>query len=373
MSDKKILFISGTSIISGAEYVLADYVRRSRKRGCITIACPPQGDVRNFYEKLGVNVIVSSSLGQTGAAKTKTPVSVLAKTAKYAASFFFLPRVIKKTGVVICAGNNTGDVIFALPSKLAGVKYINLVHDMIIKKSIQAFAVKFADKFVDRYVAVCGAVKQSLVNAGIDASKIEVIYNGIEKKKIIRRSKGGPLTAGYAGLVEQRKNTQEFVSIVEHMRFEGINLCGIMACGKSSQGEYARKVLESAARSGIKILNGVKREHMGDFYGRIDFLVVPSINDALPTVIMEAFRAGVPVVGRRTGGIPEMIDDGGNGILYDGTEDFERISLMIKKKGRAGLAAMGEKGRRTAAKKFYIGEKAKKMDALLFGKGLKNE
>jgi glycosyltransferase involved in cell wall biosynthesis len=53
-------------------------------------------------------------------------------------------------------------------------------------------------------------------------------------------------------------------------------------------------------------------------YDRLDVLVVPSLwPENSPLVIHEAFMAGVPVVAARTGGIPELIDDGVNGVLYD--------------------------------------------------------
>jgi glycosyltransferase involved in cell wall biosynthesis len=54
------------------------------------------------------------------------------------------------------------------------------------------------------------------------------------------------------------------------------------------------------------------------FFGSIDALIVPSLwDEPLPTVIIEALSAGVPVIGARRGGIPEMIRHGGNGLLYE--------------------------------------------------------
>jgi glycosyltransferase involved in cell wall biosynthesis len=55
-----------------------------------------------------------------------------------------------------------------------------------------------------------------------------------------------------------------------------------------------------------------------DVYGRFDLLVVPSLwPENSPLVIHEAFLSGVPVVAARTGGIPELVSDGVNGVLYD--------------------------------------------------------
>ncbi|QJD77481.1 glycosyltransferase family 4 protein [Spirosoma rhododendri] len=52
-------------------------------------------------------------------------------------------------------------------------------------------------------------------------------------------------------------------------------------------------------------------------YNAADALVVPSLEDNLPNTIMEALACGTPVVGFRTGGIPEMIEPGLTGYLAD--------------------------------------------------------
>jgi len=55
-----------------------------------------------------------------------------------------------------------------------------------------------------------------------------------------------------------------------------------------------------------------------DFLPEIDVLVVPSVwDEPLPTVVVEAFTHGVPVIGSRRGGIPELIEDGRTGLLFD--------------------------------------------------------
>ncbi|WP_338871058.1 glycosyltransferase family 4 protein [Spirosoma sp. SC4-14] len=50
-------------------------------------------------------------------------------------------------------------------------------------------------------------------------------------------------------------------------------------------------------------------------YNAADAMVVPSLEDNLPNTIVEALSCGTPVVGFRTGGIPEMIDHEQNGYL----------------------------------------------------------
>ncbi len=46
-------------------------------------------------------------------------------------------------------------------------------------------------------------------------------------------------------------------------------------------------------------------------------LLLPSLSEGLPRIVMEAFARGRPVVGARAGGIPDIVEDDVNGLLVD--------------------------------------------------------
>jgi glycosyltransferase involved in cell wall biosynthesis len=52
-----------------------------------------------------------------------------------------------------------------------------------------------------------------------------------------------------------------------------------------------------------------------------DLFVLPTLTEALPTVIAEAMAAGLAIVATRVGGIPEMVEDGRNGLLIDAGDE----------------------------------------------------
>ena len=59
-------------------------------------------------------------------------------------------------------------------------------------------------------------------------------------------------------------------------------------------------------------------------YNAVDLYVTPSLEENLPTTIMEAMACGVPCIGFNVGGIPEMIDHLHNGYIaeYKSVEDL---------------------------------------------------
>ena len=65
-------------------------------------------------------------------------------------------------------------------------------------------------------------------------------------------------------------------------------------------------------------------------FAAADVTVVPSLfPDPFPKVVLESMAAGVPVIGSRRGGIPEMIDHGVNGVLVDNPEDVKSLARHI--------------------------------------------
>ena len=71
------------------------------------------------------------------------------------------------------------------------------------------------------------------------------------------------------------------------------------------------------------------RNFMNDLYNMADFFVMPTKMDNLPNAILESLAAGLPVVAYNTGGIPDMIKSGMNGIVID-KGDIVALSRAIQ-------------------------------------------
>jgi glycosyltransferase involved in cell wall biosynthesis len=68
------------------------------------------------------------------------------------------------------------------------------------------------------------------------------------------------------------------------------------------------------------------RRDLKDIFQTMDLMVLPSLTEGLPNVVLEAFACAKPVVATRVGGVPEIVEDGVNGILVPP----ERPDLMAE-------------------------------------------
>ena len=110
------------------------------------------------------------------------------------------------------------------------------------------------------------------------------------------------------------------------------------------------------------VRSSVPHVHLGSFsenrmlaiaYSMADVFVIPSREDNLPNTVLEAMACGTPVVGFQTGGIPDMVSHGVNGLLvpaHSVTELAAAIETLLA--DQAGSARMGVAARSVVEREF---------------------
>jgi glycosyltransferase involved in cell wall biosynthesis len=116
----------------------------------------------------------------------------------------------------------------------------------------------------------------------------------------------------------------------------------------------ALRELRDALHSAPNVfLTGYRRD-AADLIGAADVAVVPSVwQDALPLAVIEPMARGIPVIGSRVGGIPEMIEDGVTGVLVPpGDESALAAVIADLLADRPRALAYGAAGRRRVTEHF---------------------
>jgi glycosyltransferase involved in cell wall biosynthesis len=89
------------------------------------------------------------------------------------------------------------------------------------------------------------------------------------------------------------------------------------------------------------------------FLGAMDVFALTSRSEGMPLSVLEAWAAGLPVVGSRVGGLPELIDDGRTGLLFDPEDEGALADVfagLLDDPGRA--RGLGEAGRALVRERF---------------------
>jgi len=223
----------------------------------------------------------------------------------------------------------------------------------------------------DRLLVVSNAVKQDVTEFyGLDPEKIRVVYNGVDPDLF---SPGGDarlppqiaalegkriiLFVGHFGL---RKGIFYAIRAMKRVRAEFPDAHLVCVGGTPAwlgQNEYRQLLVGEIQRSGVEdcvsLLDAVKNTELVDFYRHSEIFVLPTYYEAFPKVVVEAMACGMPVVATRTGGIPELVEEGKTGFLvpFGAPEAIsERMVMLLADENTR--ASMGRRGREKVERQF---------------------
>lgn len=172
-----------------------------------------------------------------------------------------------------------------------------------------------------RLVTVSLAFQRQLVGQGVSASRIAVVQNAVDPRWPLRVSSidradarrslgiGAEETVLLAvGRLSQEKAHIHLVQAFNTMRQQKKNV-RLLLVGDGPE----RSALEQVAGPGVIFAGQI--QDTASYYAVADVLVLPSLTEGSPNVLLEAMAAGVPVVATAVGGIPEIVRDRDSALL----------------------------------------------------------
>jgi glycosyltransferase involved in cell wall biosynthesis len=223
-----------------------------------------------------------------------------------------------------------------------------------------------------RYYVICPShwmkdlAEKSILKEG--AIEIRVIHNGIdleifspqdrEKKRTeleLPKNSKIFLTAGKSLKTNRWKGFSDFIALAKILsdEFENLVFVGLGA-------SHTKEVEKIGKKEGNFIFYlPFEQNHtrVRDYYSASDFYVQPSSAESFSLTVLESQACGSIACGKKVGGIPEIIKDMENGILFsDIKELYEKIKKVLKEEKLYN--SIREKGIENS-KKFNIKEKAK--------------
>jgi glycosyltransferase involved in cell wall biosynthesis len=144
----------------------------------------------------------------------------------------------------------------------------------------------------------------------------------------------------FVGRLEKLKGLQTLMTTFRHW-----SEARLLIAGAGAYEPTLRRLAEGCPN--IEFLGQKTQGQLGTLYRQAVALIVPSeFWEIFPLVILEAFRQATPVVVRNLGGLPEIIQDSGGGLLYDTEAELAR-ALKRLLEHPAQRAQMGRCGHQT--------------------------
>ena len=213
-----------------------------------------------------------------------------------------------------------------------------------------------------RIIAVSQSVADSVVASGINSSRVAVVYDGVEIPPAIttemRRAArtqwnitDQDLLLGCVGYLLPEKGQETLLRVLPQIRAHFPN-CRIILAGDGP----CRVKLQTLARE-LGIVEAVIFagfvEDVQAVYRALDLFVFPSLAEPLGSSLLTAMAHGLPVIAVASGGVPEIIEDGRNGILVDSPDALKFAAAVCQMlDDRNGAARMAKAARETVERRF---------------------
>ena len=185
---------------------------------------------------------------------------------------------------------------------------------------------QWAARYTDAYIALTELEKDDLLRYRVSsAEKIQVISQGIETGSCVpetqdheayRKACGfgpGDRIVGMTGRLEPVKGPRYFIEAAAQVA-KGNPGVKFLLAGEGSLRKALEDDIVRAGLTGRCALLGWQ-EDMDRIFSILDILVLPSLNEAVGMVLIEAQSRGVPVVATKVGGVPEVVKDNETGVL----------------------------------------------------------
>lgn len=118
----------------------------------------------------------------------------------------------------------------------------------------------------------------------------------------------------------------------------------LTVAGCAASGSEVKRMFAAEVRARVEVIPFVKREEIVELYAAHDIFVFPSLVEGMPLTLLEAMATGMPVIATNSSGMPDVVEDGVNGVLISPADagalarNIERLHESRELRERFGLA-----------------------------------
>jgi sugar transferase (PEP-CTERM/EpsH1 system associated) len=206
--------------------------------------------------------------------------------------------------------------------------------------------------------------KYHAAQSGISSERFRVLYNGVDTDKFapnplsatqIRRElriPGGSFVVGSVGRFVAIKDHITLLRAAEAMALKGLNVHVLLVGSGPEFANLQNYVAGSKSLIGRVAFPGPS-DRVPELLNAMDAFVLPSVREGMSNTILEAMACGTPAVVSRTGGNPELVEDGRSGYIFP-PGDVDALSALLTRLARneATRRELGTLGRERTVEHF---------------------
>ncbi|MFH1283573.1 MAG: glycosyltransferase family 4 protein [bacterium] len=267
------------------------------------------------------------------------------------------------------------DIIGAMASKIAGIPVlISSVEGKLIppvcflKRLIYAAGNKIVRSWFDMTIVIShglflylkennqiNTMKTKVIHSGIDTSDNISQISEIESKEIS--------TVGVISRLSKEKGINYFLDAVPDILKENPHVSIIIAGGGEEESRLKNQSNFLNLQDKVKFLGWV--DNTKSVLARLDILVIPSLEEGLPRILLEALYYKRAVIATDVGGIPEVIEHEKSGILVP-SQNSKAIAKAVKAllKDANKLQYYGNNGHEKIKRDFSLSKEIREIEEL---------
>jgi teichuronic acid biosynthesis glycosyltransferase TuaC len=199
--------------------------------------------------------------------------------------------------------------------------------NVIARDPILGHFVRETIRRATRVVAVSEDLAGKLLRLGAPPSRLRTIPNGVDAERFrigdrgaARRRlgvpEGVPLLLTVGNLVRNKGHHR----LIRALATGGAPLataCLWIAGEGPERAALEREIEERGLARRVRLLGPIHPEALPEYYAAADLFCLATEREGWPNAVMEALACGLPVVATRTGGVPELVTEGRDGLLVD--------------------------------------------------------
>lgn len=195
-------------------------------------------------------------------------------------------------------------------------------------------------KTADAIVCEENSLKSHLLSRGFNREKIFLISNGIDKKlfhpgdsdqakRDLRLSDGQRIILSVGSLNKNKNHSlliQAFAKIPTSNTSWHLYIIG----DGEERLNLEKQILDLEISQKVKLLGIKDHCSLPQWLKAADIFVLPSLNEGTPNVLVEAMACGLPIIASKVGGIPDLIQDKVEGLLFESDSKAELVEKLDK-------------------------------------------